>query len=166
MSGFSHLKASYSAELAISAETFFDAASDWQGILGILPPEHPFKFTHVDLAEGSSRGQTPCTRLMHLDKSTLAPEVASAMPDMFRETLLVADREAGTLIYRVEGATLGMRNYYGVKDIEPIDGNRCRVTITARFDFPSDADGQAIIDALIEVYKGVVHGAERARQQA
>lgn len=164
MTKFAHRSSTYSAEIGISADDFFDAAADWQGIAGILPAEHPYKFSKVELVSGSVNGQAPCTRRMFLDKSSLPEDVAGGLPDYFQETMLVADKEAGTIVYRVEGETLGMRNYYGIKEIEPIDDKRCRVTIWARYDFPLDADADGMNDGLVTVYKGVIHGAEQARR--
>jgi len=165
MHGFRHHRASYGAELDVNADAFFEGAADWTGILDYLPDWHPFKFTHVSLGEGCEEGRFPITRLMHLDKSSL-PEGTppESLPDFFRETLLAADAEAGTLNYRVEGETLGMRNYFAVKEIETLGPDRCKATINARFDFPEEADAEPLIAALMEVYRGVIHGIEAAKR--
>lgn len=159
MTRYRHVRATYGADLDISADSFFDAASDWTGLLNYLGEPCPFKFTHISVAEGSQIGKLPLTRRMHLDKSLLPPDTPpDAVPDYFPETLLAADRDAGTIVYRVEGNALGMRNYYAVKEVESLAPHRCHASISSRFDYPADEDVDSLLAALELVYRGVIHG--------
>lgn len=162
MSKFQHVHIVYEAEVDLPAERFFDALTDWTGLAAYLPAWHPFKFSHVTLGEGSTEGRLPLTRLMHLDKSALPKDTPpDSLPDCFAETLIVADKEAGTIVYKVE-ETLGMRNYYGFQEVDSVSNGKCRTKLNVRFDCPSDVDLVPFRDTLIQVYKGVVHGIEEA----
>ena len=158
MSEYSHLKASWGTELDVPADDFIKAASHWSNIGECLLDNHPFKFSKVELAEGSVEGVQPCTRIMYLDKSAMSKEVADASPDTFHETLIVTDPIARTMVYKVEGEPMGMRNYYGFKEVEVLGPNKCRATITVRFDFPAELPTEQLMESLIAVYKGVILG--------
>jgi hypothetical protein len=120
--------------------------------------ENPFKFTRCVYAEGSSKGKLPCSRLMYPDTSGLSKEAAAGIPEYFRETLLKVDRETHVLFYQVEGEPLGMRNYYATKEVDPIASDRCRVTITARFELLKSIEPESFVQMLQGVYRAVIVG--------
>jgi hypothetical protein len=157
MATFRHVRASWGAEIPLSAERFVAEASDWVKSMDYLL-DNPFKFSKCVYAPGSERGKLPCTRLMYIDKTGLPTEQADTLPEYFRETLLHVDPEAFTLIYQVEGDTLGMRNYYATKEAEPLGPDRCRATITARFDLRSEIDPDTFVAGILPVYKAVILG--------
>jgi hypothetical protein len=157
MATFRHMRASWSTELPISAARFVAEASDWVGSMDHLL-DNPFKFAKCVYASGSERGKLPCTRLMYIDKTDMSKEQAAALPEHFRETLFAVDHEAHTLVYQVEGDVLGMRNYYATKEAEPLGPDRCRATITARFDLRSEIDPDTFVANLQAVYKAVILG--------
>lgn len=161
MTKFKHVTIVHEADVDLDADTFFDKLAAWTNVGQYLPEWHPFKFTHVSLAEGHTDQGFPRTRLMHLDKSAL-PEDADpgSLPDVFAETLHAADKEAGTVIYTVE-PTLGMRNYYGFQEVDSLPGGKCHTRLTVRFDCPEELYSAEFEQTLIQVYKGVIHGIER-----
>lgn len=69
---------------------------------------------------------------------------------VLRETLLHQDDEAMHLYYNIEGVGFfGLRNYLATTDVDEIAPTRCQITITARFDMPSDVDllkAQAVVN--------------------
>ena len=162
MAGFKHMRATFGAEIPISAEEFVDRASDWVKSMEYLQ-DNPFEFAKCVHAEGSSRGKLPCTRLMYLDKTGLPKEQADGLPEYFRETLFHVDREAHVMVYQVEGQPIGMRNYYATKEAEPIAADRCRATICARFDLDDSIDGETFVSMLQQVYKAVILGVGNAQ---
>lgn len=166
MTKFKHVTIVYEADVNLPADRFFDHLTDWTNVLAYLPEWHPFAFTHVTLAEGHSDEGFPRTRLMYLDKTALPDGTdPDSLPDSFAETLILADKEAGTVVYKVE-PTLGMRNYYGIQVIEPRPGNTCHTKLTVQFDCPEDLYDAEFERMLIQVYKGVIHGIEESRADA
>lgn len=157
MTGFRHMRATWSAEIPISAQRFTDEAADWVKSMDYLL-DNPFKFSKCVHAPGSERGKLPCSRLMYIDKTGMTPEQAAALPEYFRETLMEVDREAYTLVYRVEGDVIGMRNYFATKEAEPLGPDRCRATMSARFDLRSEIDPATFVSNLEAVYKAVILG--------
>lgn len=157
MAEYRHMRASWTSEVPRSASQFVRAAADWVGSMSYLH-ENPFAFTKCIYAEGSSKGKLPCTRLMYLDKSGMTKEQAASVPEYFRETLWKVDEEAHVLFYGVEGEVVGMRNYFANKEVEPITGDRCRVTITARFDLRAEIDPGPLVEMLQRVYRAVILG--------
>jgi hypothetical protein len=157
MAEFRHMRASFSSEVPRSAEQFVAAASDWVGSMAYLH-ENPFKFLKCVYAEGSSQGTIPCSRLMYPDTSGMSKADAAGIPEYFRETLLKVDKEAYVLFYQVEGEPLGMRNYYATQECDPIAADRCRVTITARFDLRTSVEPDPFVQMLQKVYRAVILG--------
>lgn len=161
MAAFKHMRASWEAEIPISAEQFIDGVADWVGSVEHLY-ENPFKFTKCVYADGSSKGKLPCSRLMYPDKSGLTKEQAAGIPEYFRETLLLVDREAHALFYRVEGQPLGMRNYFANMEADPLDPSSCRATISARFELLSSIPPEPFVDMLHKIYRAVILGVAAA----
>jgi hypothetical protein len=157
MAEFRHMRASWGAEVPRSAEQFVKAAADWVGSMDYLH-ENPFKFTKCIYAKGSSIGKLPCTRLMYPDTSDLPKEEAAKIPEYFRETLWRVDEEAHVLFYEVEGQPLGMRNYFATKEVDPIAPDRCRATVSARFDLLTSIDSDAFVAMLHKIYRAVILG--------
>jgi hypothetical protein len=60
---------------------------------------------------------------------------------VMRETLLHQDDEAMHIYYNIEGAGAhGIRNYLATTDVDDLTDNLCQITISARFDIPSNSD--------------------------
>jgi hypothetical protein len=162
MATFKHMRASWGADIPISAEQFIDGVADWVGSVEHLY-ENPFKFTKCVYADGSSQGKIPCSRLMYPDKTGLPKEQADAIPEYFRETLLLVDREAQAIFYRVEGEPLGMRNYFANMEAEPLGPDECRATISARFDLLTSVPSEPFVDTLHKIYRAVILGVAGSR---
>lgn len=157
MAEYNHMRASWASEVPCSATQFVRAAADWVGSMDYLH-ENPFSFTKVIYAPGSAKGSVPCSRRMYLDKKNLPPEQAAQLPEYFQETLWKVDEEAHVLFYSVDGEVLGMRNYFATKEVDPIASDRCRVTITARFDLLASIEPQPFVEMVQRTYRAVILG--------
>jgi hypothetical protein len=165
MAKYKHLRASLTEEVPVSAERFFDAAADWVGHVPHLT-DFPFPLAKSAYDAGSSAGKIPCTRLVYVDKTAMPKEQADMLPEFFRETLLKVDRETYCLFYTLEGESLGMRNYFASKEIEPLENGRCRVTVASRFDLIEGVSAEATGGFLQAVYKSLIGGIGRYAAKA
>jgi len=158
MAEFKHMRASVSGEAPCSADDWVEAAAEWAEHITHLKATFPMPFTKCVYAEGHKKGQYPLTRLVHVDKSKMPPEAAAATPDIFQETLLRVDKQARVLFYQIDGEPMGMRNYYANKEVDAIDANKCRVTISARLDIPKAVPEEALAPTFQAVYASLIAG--------
>ncbi|SCW53617.1 Polyketide cyclase / dehydrase and lipid transport [Sphingobium faniae] len=161
MAGFGRCNTFVEADIDLAAVRFFDAMNDWSGFLQYFPDDIPLKLSRIDLAEGNIEGVLPCTRRAFIAKELYPEEFRAAVPDYVLETLLAADRDAGTLVFRVEGELNGMRNYYGRITVSPLGVDRCNVRFSAQFDLVEGGDGQAAIDSIEEMHRKVIARMDR-----
>ena len=166
MAEYTHSRASATVEVSVSADQFVEAAADWVSHVSHFK-NFPFKLGKCVYAEGSSTGKLPCTRLLYVDKTGMTKAEADAYPEYFRETLLKVDREARALFYMIEGEAIGMRNYFACKEVDALGSNRCRVTISSRFDLNASVSSEQHVTLLEEVYRVLIAGvSDSAKNQA
>jgi hypothetical protein len=153
---------SRSGEVECSAEDYWRALRDWNGIMNWWPKESaPMPIKSSSLKPGHSPDRIPCTRILQFDMSKLPPGFdTSAMPDQLQETLTYVDEESRTLYYTLDGKTpLGLRNYFAWTTVDSLGPNRARITNSGRGDLPIEVPVDAILYLMGETFeRGVIHG--------
>lgn len=116
----------------VNAEDYWyclvDRWEDYKEWLTIGGQELSIHYTR--LAPSSKRGVLPRTRIVALDN-----------PDepfgnhFLNETLIYANHDTMTIIYRVDGfGNFSQRNYIAIQTIDEIEPGRCKITISSHFD--------------------------------
>jgi hypothetical protein len=156
---FRHGSASFSSEVAVSADEFWELLRNWPAVMKWHPKVDVPPLIACTLKEGNDPDTLPCTRLMHF----ATPDGGRAS---FEETLLYADPEARRIYYTFDGFRDQMRNYMATTIVEDAGPGRSCVTCSSSFDVPEGVsleDHAAFLAAIYE--KAVIRGIEAAAKR-
>ena len=133
------------------AEQVWDVLTDWHSTHRLRTPESAsgsFSVEKVEL-EGQP-DKTPRTRVFYFNDERMG---------IVRETLFHQDDKAMHFYYNIEGiGPAGVRNYLATTDVDKISDVECQVTITARFDLPSELNMLTAKSVINAAHLGVIKG--------